>query len=88
MNVRIVFRPSKINAEEGYLSLRIYYQQKNKQVATGIKLFKEEWDEQKSQIVLTDFSSERRNYLKRVNSDLQNKVFHLERLLTDYHQKV
>lgn len=83
MNVRIVFRPSKINEDEGYLSLRVYYQRKSKQVATGLKLMKGEWDEKKCQIMLADFSSERRKYLKRVKSELENKVYHIERLLAD-----
>lgn len=87
MNVRIVFRPSKTNAKEGYLSLRVYYLQKNKQIATGLKLQQEEWDARNGQIVLSDFSPERRNYLKRINSELQNKIFHLRRLQVDFRKK-
>lgn len=87
MNVRIVFRPSKMKPGEGYLSLRLYYLQKSRQIATGLKLQKEEWDDKNEQIVLLDFSLERRNLLKRINSELQNKIFHLKRLLVDFQKK-
>lgn len=87
MNVRIVFRPSQTTPEEGYLSLRLYYQQTSRQVATGLKLLQEEWDHKNSQIILSGFSSERRNYLKRINNELQNKIFHLKRLLVDFQKK-
>lgn len=85
--VKIIFRCSKKNTEEGYLSLRVYYQQQSKQISTGLKIRKEEWDNKHSQIVLTNFTAERRDYLSKLNSELQNKVFHLERLLADFHKK-
>ncbi|WP_369831338.1 Arm DNA-binding domain-containing protein, partial [Dysgonomonas sp. Marseille-P4361] len=52
MSIRIVFRPSKKNKEEGFLSLRIYHKRQTRQVATGLKLMQEEWDDENSRIVL------------------------------------
>ncbi len=88
MNVRIIYRSSRGKIEEGYLSLRLYYKGKTRQLATGLKLRANEWDNINSHIVLTDFSSERREYLRRINVELRNKTFHLERLLIEYKEKI
>lgn len=87
MKTRIIFRLSRTNKDEGYLSIRMYYLGKSRQIATGLKLRTEEWDANNSQIVLVDFSLERRNYLRRINIELENKVHHLNQLLSEHKDK-
>jgi integrase len=81
MKVRIVFRPSRAGKQEGYLSLRIYYGQHVRQIATGLCMKKEEWEKKKNGFE-TGSSS-----LPRLHGELQNKVGRLEQLLMEYHRK-
>ncbi|WP_160111150.1 site-specific integrase [Dysgonomonas sp. Marseille-P4361] len=87
MSIRIVFRPSKKNKEEGFLSLRIYHKRQTRQVATGLKLMQEEWDDENSRIVLRNFSLERKNYLYQLNATLKNKILYLEKILNEHRRK-
>ncbi|MBK5721107.1 site-specific integrase [Dysgonomonas sp. Marseille-P4677] len=87
MSINIVFRPSRTKHEEGYLSLRVYYGKQVRQLATGLRLNSLEWDHKNARIVMIDFSPERKNYIQRLNTELRNKIFHLERLLAVYKEK-
>lgn len=87
MSIRIIFRPSHSFQKEGSLSLRIYYEGQTRQLALGIKLQTQEWDKDQSKVIYSGASSERQAYLQQISAQVNNKIFHLKRLLTDYKEK-
>ena len=50
-SVKVKFRPSKVDGQEGSIYYQILHERKPKQLSTDYKIFSFEWDEKRSQVV-------------------------------------
>ncbi len=83
-SIKVKFRASTVQDKEGTIYYQVIHERVIRQIKTSYKLFPDEWDEQKSKIILSSSDSPRRNtvnaYKERVNLDLSR----LARIITSY----
>lgn len=76
---KIKFRASTVGMREGTLYYQVIHKRVARQIATGYKLFPEEWDAEKMEIVLLPAMQERRlNYLLSLQEALREDTGRLE----------
>lgn len=78
--VKIIFRASSKNSEDGSLFYRIIHNRKTRQIASGYKIARKEWDNESGCLVF-DCRSGRSRFMKSVQSGLQNARERLNRII-------
>lgn len=79
--VKVKFRPSKAGNREGSLFIQIIHNRVARQLKTGHRLFPDEWDARRSEVIVPSEPEERRHHLRRLQSDLDEKTAALARIV-------
>lgn len=73
-SIRYKFRPSAVEAQAGRIYFQIIHQRKPRQIITEYKIFPQEWDEKRGQIIVPTDSSRRAQILtlrKLIRQDIE-----------------
>ena len=68
--VKVKFRASSIPDKEGTLFFQVIHNRVTRQIATGHKIFKREWNADKSEVILPGSEPLRHDYLLSVKGAL------------------
>lgn len=81
--VKIKFRASSSEMREGTLYFQVIHKREVRQIRTGYKLYKQEWDATCCEVVLPDgICVDRRNYLVSLNNAVQEDSRRLRNLVS------
>lgn len=61
-SIKVKFRPSSVDGNEGSIYYQIIHERKVRQLPTNYKIFPKEWDENRSTVV-SPLKSDRKNYI-------------------------
>ncbi len=80
------FRPSKGDNKEGSLFIQIIHRRVARQLKTGYKLFREEWDPLRSQVIIPSDPGDRRSHLSTIQSNMDERMAALARIVRQLEQ--
>lgn len=81
--VKVKFRASSVKTNEGTLFYKVIHNRVARQVQSGFKLYHDEWDERKSEIIMpANIESERKNYLLRIKAGIAEDVKRMVGIIT------
>lgn len=88
VTVKVKLRASSIQGKEGTLYFRVFHMHTCRQLSTDLKLYPEEWDDEKETIILPQTnSSQRKNYLLSVKEELRSKLVTLKTIIQKMNQQ-
>lgn len=80
--VKVKFRASSIPDKEGTLFFQVIHNRVTRQIATGHKIFKREWNADKSEVILPDNEPLRHDYLLSVKGALAANELKIKSIIT------
>ncbi len=69
-SIKVKFRPSSVDGNEGSIYYQIIHERKVRQLPTNYKIFPKEWDENRSTVV-SPLKSDRKNYILSIKERLR-----------------
>ena len=72
--VKIKFRPSSVDGEQGIIFYQIIHNRVARQQKTGYRLYPNEWNRSLSDVVLPEFNDNRRDYLLKLSEKIHTDV--------------
>lgn len=79
-SVKVKLRVSTVPQKEGRLIIQVIQQRETKTISTSLRLFPEEWDKEKEQIIPTASTVGRINYLLHVGKEIQDTKNIIEKI--------
>ncbi len=84
--VKIKFRSSIVNGEQGYIYYQVIHKRVVRQQKTGYRLYDNEWDCRLSNIVLPVCSENRKRYLLEICDKIQMDIKQFQRIIGNFKQ--
>ena len=85
-SVKIKFRPSSGDGDLGTIYYRVIHNRVVRQMATSFKIYKHEWNNSKSIVILQRDNQQRREYLREIQLNI-NEDIHRLRLIINLFEK-
>lgn len=79
--VKVKFRPSATEGKEGSMYYQEIHQRVARQVKTGYRMYESEWDESRSEVIISGSDAVRREYLSRLKDSIQDDVRKFGRII-------
>lgn len=80
--IKVIFRKTSLRTDEGNLYYRIIHRRRVRQIHTGDRIARDEWDDTKSAVVMTGNAS-RQEYLKTVQHNLNENLKRLAYIVAE-----
>ncbi len=82
--VKLKFRESSVKNREGTLYIQILHKRKIRQISTTFKIYREEWDDISSEIVIPIVRGQRATYLQLLRSRIKFDLNKLDRIICSF----
>ncbi len=84
--VKIKFRPSIVNGEQGYIYYQVIHNRVARQQKSGYRLYEYEWDRRLSNVVLPQHNDNREQYLLEISDKIQMDIKQFLRIIGNFEQ--
>ena len=85
-SIKVKFRPSTVRDKEGTVYYQIIHERVIRQIRTGFRIFKEEWNVVNAS-VKHPFPEHRNNYLQTVKAGIRMDIERMHRIISDFMAK-
>lgn len=79
--VKMKFRASTVEDREGTIFYQVIHRRETRQVSTGYRLFRDEWDAERSRIVIASTDGPRRSYLLSLQTRMADDAARLKEII-------
>ncbi len=86
-SVKIKFRPSTVSYGQGTIFYQVIHCRIVRQIKTGYRVYEDEWNNASSEIRFSDFDDERNIYLMKIQRNILNDLYKLNRIVMDLELK-
>ena len=82
--IKIKFRPSTVNGEQGSIFYQVIHNRVVRRQKTGYRLYGYEWNSRLSEVVLPEFNENRRRYLSDMDTNIQADIKSFHKIISDF----
>lgn len=83
IHVKVKFRQSTVKSKKGVLFYQLINNRRCRHIATSYKIYSQEWNVERSLIVITNAEYQRRHDLQLIEKSVIKEVTHLQRIISD-----
>ena len=84
--VKIKFRPSIVDGEQGTIFYQVIHNRVVRHKKTNYRIYAYEWDSHFSEVILPKFNETRKQYLSNINDKIQMDVKALQKIISKFEQ--
>ena len=81
--IKIKFRPSTVNGEQGTIFYQVIHNRIARQLKTNYRLYDYEWNNHLSEVVFPKFNESRKRHLSEIDNKIRMNIKHFQKIIGD-----